>query len=548
MTVALAVLSGLSIFFVESSGAIFPDPAVEIDKRPLTSEQKWMQKNWPGYHNGVNLGGHLVIENWMFMRSEPPFSDAHLQLDYSKVPMYNNNMWSSAMLAQSEGSLRGSARQASKILWCHMDKYYTDAILDEFAEFGINSVRIPVGYWLFDHPELFPDDVWPVPLTTGSKPYGVNPEGFLTPGTLALSNIIVKLWNRNMKVMLDMHALPGCSTPHQSYAGIECAPTSPNFWAGLAEEGISNPAGDVHSTTRAKDGKTWAEVYEKIALERVVPYIEFINSLLPDAVVAYEMMNEPDLLQSDASAEAIRNSTVDLAVDMMTLENVAFGLNDGAHNYPTEMMSDDILEYPEHRDRYWLDVHHYFNWPAMCNVYEDPNYIDIPCVCSANIPDTPHQYEQGAWAGFMKKGLLNKGYRLYIGKWSAGLQVARNCNNPTKLPNPKQAQVMWRAQKLSFLSQYLQYKGLAAGGQSSFLGEFYWAGRMGHNWNADPTVCCCDKDPNWVDFEWWDWSLINMIRLGLAQPLSEMGWTPATLEQQKNKTCEGSFLINCGPF
>ena len=398
MTVALAVLSGLSIFFVESSGAIFPDPAVEIDQRPLTSEQKWMKNNWPGYHNGVNLGGHLVIENWMFMRSDPPFSDAHLQLDYSKVPMYNNNMWSSAMLAQSEGSLRGSARQASKILWCHMDKYYTDAILDEFAEFGINSVRIPVGYWLFDHPELFPDDVWPVPLTTGSKPYGVNPEGFLTPGTLALSNIIVKLWNRNMKVMLDMHALPGCSTPHQSYAGIECAPTSPNFWAGLAEEGISNPAGDVHNTTRAKDGKTWAEVYEKIALERVVPYIEFINSLLPGAVVAYEMMNEPDLLQSDASAEAIRNSTVDLAVDMMTLENVAFGLNDGAHNYPTEMMSDDILEYPQHRDRYWLDVHHYFNWPAMCNVYEDPNYIDIPCVCSANIPDTPHQYEQGAWA------------------------------------------------------------------------------------------------------------------------------------------------------
>ena len=39
----------------------------------------------------------------------------------------------------------------------------------------------------------------------------------------------------------------------------------------------------------------------------------------------------------------------------------------------------------------------------------------------------------------MKKGLLNKGYRLYIGEWSAGLQVARNCNNPTKLPNPKQS-------------------------------------------------------------------------------------------------------------
>ena len=50
------------------------------------------------------------------------------------------------------------------------------------------------------------------------------------------------------------------------------------------------------------------------------------------------------------------------------------------------------------------------------------------------------------------------------------------------------------------------------------MGEFYWAGRMGHNWNADPTVCCCDKDPNWVDFEWWDWSLINMIRQGASDP------------------------------
>ena len=35
-----------------------------------------------------------------------------------------------------------------------------------------------------------------------------------------------------VQVMLDMHALPGCSTPFQSYAGIECAPEAPNFWEG----------------------------------------------------------------------------------------------------------------------------------------------------------------------------------------------------------------------------------------------------------------------------------------------------------------------------
>ena len=118
-------------------------------------------------------------------------------------------------------------------------------------------------------------------------------------------------------------------------------------------------------------------------------------------------------------------------------------------------------------------------------------------------------------------------------------EVARNCNNPTKLPNPKQAQVMWRAQKLlgptpfkilrvvfwalnmvsdlpckgsgvwalgfwgicvrsmvsngaysktplistwlehrfSFLRNYLHYQGRAAQSQSSFFGDYYWAGR-----------------------------------------------------------------------
>ncbi|CAE7266600.1 unnamed protein product [Symbiodinium pilosum] len=159
-------------------------------------------------------------------------------------------------------------------------------------------------------------------------------------------------------------------------------------------------------------------------------------------------------------------------------------------------MSEDLLgPYSPLKDRWLLDVHHYFNWPAMCNVYgAEESYISVPCVCEANVPNTTHQYEQHAWAGYMKMGLLDKGYRLYIGEWSAGLQVARNCNNPTKLPNPKQAQVMWRAQKLSFLRNYLHYQGHAAQDKSSFFGDYYWSGRMGHNWNADPSVCCCHED------------------------------------------------------
>ena len=44
-------------------------------------------------------------------------------------------------------------------------------------------------YWYFDDLELYPLDVWPVPLTTGDRPYGVNPEGLLaTRFEVALSS------------------------------------------------------------------------------------------------------------------------------------------------------------------------------------------------------------------------------------------------------------------------------------------------------------------------------------------------------------------------
>eukprot|EP00443_Scrippsiella_acuminata_P081566 CAMPEP_0115553314 /NCGR_PEP_ID=MMETSP0271-20121206/96707_1 /TAXON_ID=71861 /ORGANISM="Scrippsiella trochoidea, Strain CCMP3099" /LENGTH=55 /DNA_ID=CAMNT_0002986991 /DNA_START=1 /DNA_END=165 /DNA_ORIENTATION=- len=55
---------------------------------------------------------------------------------------------------------------------------------------------------------------------------------------------------------------------------------------------------------------------------------------MPGAIIAYEMINEPDLGYHDASAEAVRASTVDLAKDMMPSvgEAVAFGLSDGTEN------------------------------------------------------------------------------------------------------------------------------------------------------------------------------------------------------------------------
>ena len=40
----------------------------------------------------------------------------------------------------------GDGSIASETMWCHLEQYYNDDLLDKFAEFGINSVRIPVGH------------------------------------------------------------------------------------------------------------------------------------------------------------------------------------------------------------------------------------------------------------------------------------------------------------------------------------------------------------------------------------------------------------------
>ena len=102
-----------------------------------------------------------------------------------------------------------------------------------------------------------------------------------------------------MNVILDMHALPGCSSPPQSYAGIRCEALlvdlllrvvnimllllllllllleahAPNLWNGEAHDGISGG----HTVTRADDGKSWADVAWKITLERVVPWLKFME-------------------------------------------------------------------------------------------------------------------------------------------------------------------------------------------------------------------------------------------------------------------------------
>lgn len=501
----------------------FPHPTVGVKRGSLTDEQQWMADHWPGYQNGVSLGGLFVIEDWMFRRTSGRHDPATLHLQQNEA--YSNHAW-------SQDLLKGDLQTAYATMDCHLQNYYSDEALDDLATFGINAVRLPVGYWLFDDTALYPNDPW-VHEPSDSLPYGVNPDGFITPGTVRLSDMVVRLWNRNIKVILDMHALPGCSSPHQSYAGIYCEAGAPNYWNGHASDGISGGT----KVQRAADGKSWSDVGRKIALERVVPWLKFIDAIAPGAILAYELVNEPDIGSGDASESQVRAMTLELGKDVdsclnqssvvSTANSVRIGVSNAAHNMPTSTIARDYKSsFNNMRDSVWTDIHHYFAWGGCSG----PDY---QCVCEAGLPGTSQSGEDADWAGYINSGVFEEGWRFYVGEWSASVPQG---------PDGHRAGRMWLAQKWGYLSQYLHYKGKAVGGESSFLGDYYWSARMGYNWDPSPSVCSgSTSTTDYLGYSSWDWNLIRLIKLDLVQPLSKLGFSIESMDAKKATACQGSL-------
>ena len=65
----------------------------------------------------------------------------------------------------------------------HWERYYTDAELDAAQALGVNSVRIPVGFWIMDKCDG----------CDSPEEYGFSPEGFVTGGLIHLKRMLVNL-------------------------------------------------------------------------------------------------------------------------------------------------------------------------------------------------------------------------------------------------------------------------------------------------------------------------------------------------------------------
>lgn len=125
---------------------------------------------------GVNLAGWLVRERWLWpVRSD--FLD-----EWTFIQAHGG---SEAELAKRETER-------------HWDSFVRRDHLADLRAFGVTHVRVPVGYWLVD--------------------YNAS-DGFVDGGERYLRRLLRWCKDLDIKVLVDLHALPGCQAGGQSFCG-----------------------------------------------------------------------------------------------------------------------------------------------------------------------------------------------------------------------------------------------------------------------------------------------------------------------------------------
>ena len=293
------------------------------------------------YMHGVNLGGWLVIEPSMFDQGTlGPYTGAELDVINQ--------------LRKGHGD--AVALQTMKN---HHEGFVPDAALDELKRLEINAVRIPVGYWM-----------WDLPLSNGtsSYDYGFQHEGFVVGGLGALESTLGRLQSRGMRAVLDLHALPGCSSKCQGFAGMQCN-SAWGFFKGNPSIDIGACHGASYKSTR-NASSSWME----LGAQYVRKIAAWRNAKARDMVAALTIVNEPALNEDFADdIKAYYAQAVPFLAGLpLSVNLIGQSFNEGSGaQWVGESMASGALPTST-----LVDYHHYYNWDGQ---HSAPEYNSFVC-------------------------------------------------------------------------------------------------------------------------------------------------------------------------
>jgi glucan 1,3-beta-glucosidase len=154
---------------------------------------------------GVNLGGWLVAERWMT-------KEAEIWHGLSEEDANSGEYTAMTKIKPHELAVERFQN--------HRKTFITEADIKAIAKAGINTVRVPVGYWIvgFDKHDTSKKEEW--------KQYA--------PGGLEYLDRLIKVWawKHNVAVLISMHAAKG-SQNGQDHSSPTVKGTS--YWWGFPE-------------------------------------------------------------------------------------------------------------------------------------------------------------------------------------------------------------------------------------------------------------------------------------------------------------------------
>ncbi|KAI9047801.1 hypothetical protein LZ554_008510 [Drepanopeziza brunnea f. sp. 'monogermtubi'] len=298
--------------------------ALLIDAKPLRERALAFNYN-DDKVRGVNLGGWFVLEPWITPSIFDQWKDGGGVVDEYTY---------TAALGKTEAERR---------LNQHWATWVTEADFAEIASFGLNHVRIPIGYWALN------PLAWD-PYVQGQLPY--------------LDQAIGWARNHGLKVMLDLHGAPG------SQNGFD---NSGSFGP------ISWQSGDNVANTKQAI-RALAERYAKFT----------------DVVTAIELLNEPASWANDMSQVKqfyydgwgiVRDSNADTAVVI--------------HDAFLDVQSywNGFMNYQSGVNNVILDTHIYQIFSAAEVAMKPCQHVQKACAAGPKVKGTDKWTIVGEWTG-----------------------------------------------------------------------------------------------------------------------------------------------------
>lgn len=140
---------------------------------------RWMPNS--DKFRGVNLGSSFIIERWMAEDEWRDMGCGNAQDEWSCVENLGQE--------NADAAFRR-----------HWDSWITQDDIDQIASLGLNTIRIPVGFWIKED------------LVRDNEHY---PRG----GLEYLDRVVRQAKNAGLYIIMDLHGAPGSQYPNQQYTG-----------------------------------------------------------------------------------------------------------------------------------------------------------------------------------------------------------------------------------------------------------------------------------------------------------------------------------------